>query len=181
MNEPVKEISVSENVVIKIYYDEDPLNPREDFDNLGVIYSNHQRYNPDGHSIEELGDSWDEIMSNLKENYVWAKVYAYIHSGIALSLSSFNDPWDSGLFGIIAAKKEDVRKEYGKKRISKQVRDKVIGVFKGEVEELSAYYNGEVYGYVIEKDGEEMESCWGYFDLDYAEDSAKEAADGYAA
>ena len=38
---------------INIKYDSDSRSPRE-WDNLGVIYSNHRNYSPDDHSIEEL-------------------------------------------------------------------------------------------------------------------------------
>ena len=180
-DEVVERIQVSDSVEIKIYRDEDPLDPRKKFDNTGTIYSNHRQYSPDDHSIDELGDSMSDIIKNLDKNYIWLNVYAYIHSGITVRAAPFNDPWDSGLFGIIAIPKSRVLKEYGVKRISKKLADKIRDVLKGEVQTLDDYYNDEVYGYVIEQDGEEVESCWGYYGLQWCKDSAKEAADGYAA
>ena len=88
---------------IKVLYDDDPHDPRE-WDNLGTIYSNHRRYDPDGHSIEEIIDSDGKLDREFVKNHIMLDIYAYEHGGITLSTSSggqFSDPWDSGLFGII--------------------------------------------------------------------------------
>jgi hypothetical protein len=43
---------------------------------------------------------------------------------------------------------------------------------KPEVKEFSAYLSGEVYGYVIDDDGD---SCWGFYSVEDAIEAAKEA------
>ena len=156
---------------IGIYYDYDPESPRS-WDNLGTIYSNSRRYNPDGHKIEEiLNDEETGMSEDFKKNYIWLKIRGYEHIGLTISVSGgypYNDPWDSGLFGIIAVSKERAVKEFGKKICTKKVRERAIACLTGEVETLDDYYTGNVYGFVIEnEDGDEIDSCWGYFGNDY--------------
>lgn len=37
----------------------------------------------------------------------------------------------------------------------------------GEVQVYDYYICGDVYGFVIEKDGEQIDSCWGFYGHDY--------------
>jgi hypothetical protein len=87
----------------------------------------------------------------------------------------YNDPWDSGLFGIIAVSKEKAVKEFGKKICTKKVRERALNCLQGEVETLNDYYTGMVFGFIIEdEDGDEIDSCWGYFGYDYVKDMITE-------
>ena len=158
---------------IKVLYDDDPQSPRE-WDNLGTIYSNSGSYDPDGHSIEEIIDSeTGGLDKEFVKNHIMLDIYAYEHGGITLSTSrggQFSDPWDSGLFGIIAVSKERAIKEYGKKICTKEVRERALKCLEGEVEILDQYYIGETYGYVIEdEDGCEIESCYGYYGSEWVD------------
>lgn len=152
---------------IKILYDYDAQSPRE-WDNLGTIYSNSRSYDPDGHSIEEIiDDETGKLDKEFVNNHIMLDIYAYEHGGITISTGrggQFSDPWDSGLFGIIAMSKEDAVKNWGKKICTKEVREKALKCLEGEVETLNQYYTGDVYGYVIEDEDEcEVDSCWGYY------------------
>ncbi len=53
-------------------------------------------------SVDDL-DAWEEEM---QETHYLFPVYAYVHSGAALSLVPFHDPWDSGRSGTIAIPKD---------------------------------------------------------------------------
>jgi hypothetical protein len=156
---------------IKVLFDYDPQSPRE-WDNLGTIYSNSRRYDPDKHSLGEiLNDEETGFSEDFKKNYIWLKIRGYEHSGLTISVSGgypYNDPWDSGLFGVIAMSKEDAIKNWGKKICTKKVREKALEHLEAEVETLDQYYTGDVYGYVIEnEDGDEIDSCWGYFGYEW--------------
>lgn len=50
------------------------------------------------------------------------------------------------------------------------------------LEEYNAWCNGDIYGYVVEdRDGEELDSCWGFIgDMDYCRNQAKEMAEHHA-
>lgn len=171
-----------EYVLVKLP-DESPYDPRED-STLGIIYSAIRSYNPDGHKVDELEELYRLKLRNSQEdigilesnrNIISYPVYAYIHSGIALSLGQFSDPWDSGLFGFYIVDKAKIREEWGKKRITKDVRKRIDECVESEIQQLDDYYNGNVYGVcVLERDGDSWkyldddEVCWGFFGEDEA-------------
>lgn len=153
---------------VKILVDEDATSPRE-WDNLGTMLCLHRRYS--------LGDKHqltvDEILELVQSDDVIAlPLYLYDHSGITMSTSNgrwpFNCRWDSGQVGYIHVSKEEVQEEYSWKRISPKRREQILHLLRTEVETYDQYLRGDVYGYVIEdEDGEEIESCWGYFGIEY--------------
>lgn len=155
---------------IKIAYDTDPVNPRE-WDNVGTIYSNCRNYNPDGHTLDELyeNDYYQDEEGNFDrkkfyEDCIWMKVYAYIHGGITIRCGGpYSCSWDSGMFGIIAVKKEKAMKEFGFKEIGEDEIKHVGNILREEIKELDHYYTGEVYGYEIYKDDVFVDSLFGYY------------------
>ena len=162
---------------IQVVYDECSDSPRN-WDELGTFYSNHREYNPDNHSIEELVEMFppregvDEIFNEdaMSRQFVWIRVYAYIHGNIALRTSPFNDPWDSGLFAIYAVNKDKVRKEWNKKVVSRQLREKVEKVLAGEVDCYGKFISGDVYGYrILDPSEDVIDACYGYYCNDYEE------------
>ena len=159
---------------IEIIQDEFPENPRELNENFGtILYKNGSRYN--------LGDeeAYQEDMDGIENNpdFISLPVYAYIHSGVILNTTGFSCPWDSGKCGIIYVSKEDARKSFEVKVISAKIREKVLECLKSEVEEYSRYLGGEVYGYrVLDRSGEEVDSCWGLVGIEYAIEEAEMSA-----
>lgn len=58
--------------------------------------------------------------------------------------------------------------------------DKYAGMAdaKAPIETVQAFFDGEVYGFVVSEDGETLESCWGFVgDSDYCLSEARAAAD----
>jgi hypothetical protein len=48
----------------------------------------------------------------------------------------------------------------------------------GEVETYSQWANGEVYGYdVQDKEGNSLDSCWGFYGIDYCREEALSQAE----
>jgi hypothetical protein len=44
----------------------------------------------------------------------------------------------------------------------------------GEIEALNTFASGQIYGYTVEdENGEEVDSCWGFYDIDEAINDAK--------
>lgn len=72
---------------------------------------------------------------------------------------------------------EDILKEYGRKKMSKQLRKRAESVLHSELEEFYAYLEGEVYGWeVVDEEGECVDSCYGYYGetgRKYAEEDAR--------
>lgn len=97
-----------------------------------------------------------EYYDNYSKNYHIFPVNAYIHSGVALSLSNnsypFNDRWDVSTSGYFLVKKE--------------VEPDVIKAFKnasGTIETWNDLLMGNVWGFnVTNQFDEEIHSCWGF-------------------
>jgi len=144
---------------IEIYYDSNGNDPRKDFDHLGKMICFHSRYSLG----DEKGTDPRETMTFLKNSKaIYLPLYLYDHSGLTMSTGPFSCPWDSGQVGWIYASPESVRKEFGK-RITKQIKEKVLKILEAEVAEYDSYLKGEVYGYQVKnEDGEEIDSCWGF-------------------
>ena len=114
---------------VNIFPDEDPPNPRKEFDHLGTMVCFHRRYNlGDRHEFRDP-DEFTDFLKN--EKPICLPLYLYDHSGITISTRNERfracDPqgWDWGMLGYIYVTKEDVRKEYNVKRVSRKVLDKV--------------------------------------------------------
>jgi hypothetical protein len=108
-------------------------------------------------------------------------VFLYDHSGLRMSIWSFQDHWDSGQVGCIYTLPETVREEYGlapDAEITPEVTERVVQVLSEEVIFMDRYLSGEVYGYEIYLNDELQHSCWGfYMDSDRVLRMAKESVD----
>lgn len=113
-------------------------------------------------------------------------VYLLDHSGLSLSTSDFNDPWDSGQVGYIYTtidKAKDLW--YGDSGEPDPLtwQDRAKKEMSDEVARYSKYIGGEVYGIIIHKFApasgefseldasnddafEDVDSCWGFYDND---------------
>lgn len=153
---------------IKIYQDESPCDPRE-WDNLGTMVCWHRNYMlGDKHNFSDPED----FQAFIKDTpAIVLPLFLYDHSGITMNTVGFHCPWDSGQVGWIYVTLEDIRKEYGVTRVSKQLRQKVADYLRAEVKTYDQYLTGEVYGYEVTGEDEEfIDSCWGFYGEYDAED-----------
>ena len=188
--EPIKTINLKGGYRIELHYDENPESPR-DWDNLGTLYSNSRSYDFDGHSITELieevgGSRYDNVIpwDKIGKKYYYLKVWIYDHSGVTLRTGESNPwgsgytSWDSYLYGIIVCDKKKAMKEYGYQRACKALQEKVEKYLDGEIKDLDTYCTGQIYGYrTFNKEDEEIDSCWGFYDEDDAISEAKSVAE----
>jgi hypothetical protein len=168
------------NYLIEVEQDDNTESPRE-WDNLGTMICFHSRYNlGDKHNFSS--DEGREFLKS-KEICVSLPLYLYDHSGITMSTSPFGCRFDSSCVGFTYVTKEQVRKEYGVKRINKELIEKVTKILESEVKIYDQYLTGDVYGYRISKvtecelgheHKEEVDSCWGF----YGEDECMTEAEG---
>jgi len=176
---------------IKLELDEDSMNPRTEWDNVGTIVAFHRRYTlgdlNTGYSKDDAS-SWDELralITKREQVAVILPLYLYDHSGITISTSPFNCRWDSGQVGFIFISKEKVKKEYSAEWFKKYHKGKkkvevLTSILEGEVETFDKYLRGEVLSYIIEKDGMFMDSCGGYFETEeYVIGEAKDVINSY--
>lgn len=168
---------------IRIEPDETTGSPRTDYDNFGTMVCFHRRHNlGDKHNYSsDAFNGWAEVKKQIiKDNdpAIILPVYLYDHSGLTISTTPFSCHWDSGQIGFIFVSKAKVRDEYGKKTISKKLKDQVRKILEGEIETYDQYLRGEVCGWIIDTpDQDNVDSCWGYYGMDYCIESAKEAVD----
>ncbi len=170
--------------VIDICYDEYPEDPRNFCEHDSVIYSNHKNSSPDGHDFDEILGEDGTISKDFKRNNVYLNVYGYSHSGLALSTERnypFNDPWDSGLFGIIAISKDKIKEITGHKIVTAKDKQEWLKYLNDEIEELNHYLQGEVYGYMVHDERDDWgASAWQYIgDVKYCIEDAKAEIDAH--
>ncbi len=180
--------------IIEIRPDQDPMNPREDCDNLGTMVCFHRRYTlGDKHQIRhEDYAGWDQMREQAIEGDLKAVVvlplYLYDHGGITMRTGSFGDRWDSGCVGFIYTTEADILKWYGKKKMTPALLKKAEACLEAEVKVYDQFLTGDIYGYtILDEEGEDPDyatygsnSCWGYFGEDECLKEARACADVFA-
>jgi len=170
---------------VKIIQDDDGDNPRN-WDNAGKMVCWHSRHNLgdeqpkvdpitylcgilglDSDDYSQSRGSLDLVMGKMEKDYIVLPLYLYDHSGISISTSHdypYNDRWDAGQVGFIYISKKDAVKEWGKKIFTKTVEAKAVKYLEDDVETYNDYLTGNVYGYEIcDEDDEVLASCWGFY------------------
>ena len=116
------------------------MNPRE-WDNLGTMACYHRRYAlGDQTALPMVTARLIESRSEVDgEAALVLPLYLLDHSGLRMATAPFSCPFDSGRVGIIYATYNAIRKEYGKKRISKKILEAARERLEAEVAEYDAY------------------------------------------
>lgn len=158
---------------IEVYPDEDPINPRHDFDHVGTMVCFHPRY--------DLGDKDHGFTPETLTAHVALPgvtklpLFLLDHSGLTISTGRYVcDPqgWDTSLVGFIFVDAEKAAKEGIPE-------DHIEETLRAEVEEYDQYLTGAVYCYrVIGKLGEVVHSCGGFFGYDHEKSGLLESAKG---
>lgn len=176
---------------LRIENDPDPQSPGEWDCGVFLITTRNRYFHPEepkGWSLErcrvlaggkpEEGD--DPPSDEEKARYKVFPLYAYIHSGVALSLGrhgQFSDRWDSGMIGFVVVDVEETGTPDPEK------------LAEGSVEEWNQYLSGDVWGYVVERVEtcslghehvtEQADSCWGIYGEDYCREEGERALASY--
>ena len=172
METPVKEITKG-NKTLRIFTDDSPFNPRED-DNLSKMICYHNRYNlGDKHDYQSRDyTSWDLMKQGIikKEDVaVILPLYLYDHGGITIATTPFSCRWDSGQVGFVIVTRKAIRENWGVKRVTKKLIEQAEKLALSEVNVYDQYLTGDVYRFVLLEDGEETDSCGGFFGSNYKE------------
>ena len=183
-----KFMNLKEELVMTVGYDDCPESPRE-WDNMGTFYTwQRNRISPDENNFSDaiefissiLGESatekihekynntadfMSEIVQKLdKRGYVLYPVSAYEHGDIVFSLGC-ESGWDSGTIGVIFAEKKKIYEEFGVKRLTKEIREKIENIFTSELATYTQWANGEVYIFSLEKlNGDHVDCVGGVYD-----------------
>lgn len=151
---------------VEIFPDDDPSNPRTEYDHLGTILYVARRYvlgdkAADRETIEEVENNPDNIC---------LPVYAYIHCGVTISTGAFNDRFDSGQCGIIYMSRETAKENWP----GEDYEQRAIDCLKAEIVEFDQYLRGDAYSYVVTDASGHKESCWGFYGMEAAKEAANE-------
>ena len=172
------------NKVLKIVSSESNESPRE-WDNLGTLVLNKGcgddtdfRFSDNYNSEQDVLEKGPkEIKKHFGEIGVILPVYKYEHSGVIYSTTPFSCRWDSGLAGFIFATKKDIRENLGIKRVTKELIEKTEKQLVSEIKTFSQYVEGDIVGFQLEVDGEETDSCYGFYGSDVATNGILEHLD----
>lgn len=169
----------------KIARDDEPLNPREDWDgNIGTLNLWWNRYSlgdnkGKGDADEMLSeiirqnvpeDKWtdealdydmtrNEKMVLLQSYILLLPCFIYEHGGLTISCSDsgypFNDRWDSGCAGFIYTTKEKCKEQWGK--AEDDWKERACKELVDEVKCYDMYLQDECYGFKEKKYNEETD------------------------
>lgn len=168
---------------IKIIADNDVEDPRQDFDYNTVMlcrYDRHmlgdQDHDLSWGEIDEQCGSWSEVGRFLEARHkVILKLPLYIldHSGLAMRTGKFAQDsagWDTSVVGFIFHTEASLREQFcipAGEPIPEETRTLALEGMEAEVKEYSSWLEGDCFGWVVEdKDGDTIESCWGYIGWD---------------
>lgn len=225
---------------IKLFFDEDPMNPRENDVNLGKMICSHNRYTlgdkqsddfgslllqamidngldyddyyrhftpltdelkqhcadvrtwPDEqgfgytpyYTFEDFVDDLErndescikEALERLANHIIIMPLYLYEHGGITMNTTGFSCQWDSGQVGIVWLDIAKAKKDMGWVLLTANRREHLETMLRNEVAVYDTYIRGAFCGYEVSKDDEDIDSCWGFDDAEWAMKEAKSAA-----
>ena len=133
--------------IVQLELDDCSFNPRE-ADKVTTIYAEHKRYNFSEVETYNNCESWNEVYKNIVTEYNPVLIYPLYmldHSCIRLSISNFNDRWDSGQVGFIFITRKDMQKYYGFKNLTSKRKELLKNALNAELKTYNQYINGEVY------------------------------------
>jgi len=179
---------------LKVVHDSCAESPRE-WDNLGTIAYKHSRYTLGEVKINEPIE-WLESMLNLQEKGIYSNerlaeleskffsqflalpIYLYDHSGQSISTKPFSCSWDSGKVGYIYVDKKAVLSEFGGKKVTKKLKERILNYLNSEVETYNEYIEGNVYGFqIVDEDENIVDSCYGFFGREFETNGMAEHID----
>lgn len=174
------EVHEVDGVRVEIHMDDEPLNPRREYDNMAIMACYHNRYDlgdKNGHDkvVEAIRNSalydpmWEEdnedggfgfdfkepsnliLALELCSDITFQPLYLYDHSGLTMRTSPFSCNWDSGQVGMVILTHDTVRKEFGISPKDSVSWAKCEEIIKAEVSCYDDFLTGNCWGYVIKE------------------------------
>jgi len=143
---------------IEISHSEDPIPPNECEDNINFLVYDHRSFyvKVEGFDPAEIFESTKERQKLFYNGHFVFPVFAYIHSGVSLSLSdNFPDSrWDVSMKGFVLIEK--TKGQYFRK--------KALKIAEAVIEEWNDYLSGNVYSFCVTSPfGDVIDSCSGWY------------------
>lgn len=147
---------------IKVFIDEDPLNPSTEWDNAGTYVLSCGERELATINTEENANIWAAMIKAGEEiDKFKARIRRQGGAVVEWSGSPHVD-------GFAYSRHEEVQEEWNG---DVEAAERYL---KAHIETLAAYCNGEIYGYVVER-GSYYDSCWGYYGDDGLKSMVEEA------
>ena len=163
---------------VTIYPDEHAESPRVFDCNLATLACWHRRVNlgDEQTSGETETELCERVAASGEEILALLPLYLYQHGDMTIRTTPFGDRWDSGQVGWAYVTKASAEK-LGCMGAGWE-RERYLRAIVSEVETYDMFLRGAVYGYVVEgAEGDELDSCWGFYGLDDARGEGKAAAE----
>lgn len=172
----IETIKLDWDVIVEIHPDEEPMNPRTDWDNYTTMVCWHQRANLGDRTIDTRDfDDYAELLAWIEAEYskpvLVQPLWLYEHGNMTIRTGDgnpFGDPWDSGQVGLIFTTQKQMD-ECG-------ATDAKL-LLEGDVRTYDQYLTGDIYGFVVKRHGEVLESCWGFYGSDEALSEGKDTGE----
>ncbi len=179
---------------VVLCYDSDAQSPRDNDGCLCVMACWHRRSNLGDRQINPVSNR-DAFVADLESGgdkvLAIVPIWIYQHSGIFLKAQAerpgypFTCQWDSGQVGwayVMESRAKELEcvgthtTHDGKTITWDQARYETDITM--EVDVYDRWGRGEFAGYIVEdEDGDQLDSCWGFDDVDYCREEAKSAAE----
>jgi hypothetical protein len=155
-----------------IHRDDDPQDPRADYDNFGHMACYHRDYRL-GDKKERLDpkvvnsedyESLQDYLEKERDAEILLPLYLLDHSGLWIRTGRYAcDPggWDTSMVGYIYCTKKEIEREWG---TGPDAYEKAEACLESEVGVYNDYLTGNVHGFETEAWDDEdcIDSCWGY-------------------
>ena len=163
---------------LRILTDDHPESPA-DWVTLGRIAYTSDRYTLGTEHVSQ--ERAQEILDGIEDGSLFGlPVYAYVHGGATISTRPFSCPWDSGQSGFVYCRASDAE-DWWDADPDPDFRQNALRVLRRQVETFDQYLRGDVYGYTItDKNGDVVDSCWGFYGIECAEEEALSALNYWA-
>ena len=176
---------------LKIEHDNDPMNPRTDWDNITtMICLGKYSYLGDKHDYKSSDfDSWEGLKEQIESDnkvLLIKPLYVYDHSGITISTSPFSCQWDTSRVGWVFITEKQLNLMCGED--FKRDEETLNCILNSEVKTYDEYLTGNVYQYTIYEIetcelGHEhksvIESCGSYYDEGDCRDEGNSVLQNY--
>lgn len=153
-------------LTIKIHPDDDAEMP--DSETVSIVYRKDSRYRLGNKPLTSA--EREALAERVRKAEVYIlPVYAYVHSGSTIRTTPFDCPWDSGQSGWAYVERGGFKDEA-------QAHECIIAF----VKEFDSWLQGGACGFRIFDGEDEIDSCWGFYDLEYCKSEAKGIAEHIA-
>lgn len=155
-----------------------PVNGGSDIEDVWDVL---KPYRPSNAAFEGEKGEWEEVCANLIHRYDAYLILPLCHNELGLSETY------GYANGYAFITRETILREWGKKNskiVTKSMRESALKCLRSEISTYNDWVNGDVYGYVIDRlapdqeeheNGEDIDSCWGFYGYSYAESEGESA------